>query len=225
MAGRLAAAPVPVGLAGRRFIAAASMRYYMPGGPLKKLASGRLLMSLLGSLGHILRAGLRLPVMILTSTIASLAYVEYKLSQLNAPGWMTGGLETMRGWLENMRDSEWLRSTSSDTDDGSDDERARAVDKAQQGTFDGSSGGGGSGSGSGGDLSPGNGGAPPPLGGYYTGSLDDAHDDDDRGASSSVAAPASQDPRSGDNALMELTKRLLEIQTILKTVAPAEDSS
>ncbi|KAJ2682905.1 mitochondrial dynamin GTPase Msp1, partial [Coemansia spiralis] len=219
VAGRLG--PAAAGFAGRRFIAAATMRYYVPGGPLRKLVSGKLLMSVLGSVGHIVRASLRLPVMILTSTIASLAYIEYKLSQVNAPGWMTGGLETMRGWLEGVRDSEWLRSASSASSDDSDDEHTRAVDKAQ-GMFGRGSNDGGGGS----DPSSGSGGAPPPMGDYYTGPLDEAHDDDHVNGGSSDAAHARQDDtRSGDNALMELTKRLLEIQTILKTVAPADGSS
>ncbi|KAJ2341464.1 hypothetical protein GGF43_006164, partial [Coemansia sp. RSA 2618] len=87
----------------RRFLAAAAMRYYVPSGPLKKLASGKVIMTILGSVVHILRASLRLPVMLLTSAIASLAYIEYKLSQMSAPGWVTGNLEKMRGWLEGIR--------------------------------------------------------------------------------------------------------------------------
>ncbi|KAI9479845.1 hypothetical protein BX667DRAFT_505531 [Coemansia mojavensis] len=121
------ARPSLSGSSSRRFLAAAAMRYYIPSGPLKKLASGKVVMSMLGSIMHVLKLGLRLPVMLLTSAIASLAYIEYKLSQMSAPGWVTGSLEKMRGWLEGVRDSGWLRSATSDTQD--DDKEA--IDKAQ----------------------------------------------------------------------------------------------
>ncbi|KAI9482175.1 hypothetical protein BX667DRAFT_505063 [Coemansia mojavensis] len=121
------ARPSLSGSSSRRFLAAAAMRYYIPSGPLKKLASGKVVMSMLGSIMHVLKLGLRLPVMLLTSAIASLAYIEYKLSQMSAPGWVTGSLEKMRGWLEGVRDSGWLRSATLDTQD--DDKEA--IDKAQ----------------------------------------------------------------------------------------------
>ncbi|KAJ2777209.1 mitochondrial dynamin GTPase Msp1 [Coemansia javaensis] len=205
------------GLAGRRFLAAATMRYYVPGGPLlNKIASGRLVMGLLSSVGHILRVSLRLPVMLLTSAIASLAYVEYKLSQLNAPGWVTGALESARGWLEGVRDSEWLRTASSDAADD-DAERARAVDRAL-----GMRGGAGGSARGAGDQPPDSGGAPAPKGGYYTGPLDDSHDGKDDSSSSGSRGRRHTPGAADENALMDLTKRLLEIQTILKSVAPSD---
>ncbi|KAJ2311462.1 mitochondrial dynamin GTPase Msp1 [Coemansia sp. RSA 2705] len=205
----------------RRFLAAAAMRYYVPGGPLRKLAGGKVLMTMLGSVFHILRASLRLPVMILTSAIASLAYIEYKLSQMSAPGWVTGNLEKMRGWLEGIRDSDWLRSTSSDT--SSDDKENEHVD-----TIQGSRGGWGGGMGSpdsGSDPQSDGGGIPPPKGDYYTspdsGSLDDDYAEPQRPVPS--ASSANRESSSDDNALMELTKKLLEIQSILKTVSDDGD--
>ncbi|KAJ1851324.1 mitochondrial dynamin GTPase Msp1 [Coemansia sp. RSA 638] len=211
----------------RRFLAAAAMRYYVPSGPLRKLASGKVLLKMLGSVMHILRASMRLPVMLLTSGIASLAYVEYKLSQMRAPEWVTGSLEKMRGWMEGVRDSEWLRSASSNTqDDDTDDDHDRAIDMAR-----GSSGGWGSGMGpaDGGigtdPQAGGSGGIPPPKGDYYTspdlGSLDDDYAEPQKPAP--ITNSARRDGGTDENALMELTKKLLEIQTILKTVSD-EDS-
>ncbi|KAJ1740438.1 mitochondrial dynamin GTPase Msp1 [Coemansia sp. RSA 1086] len=150
--------------------------------------------------------------MLLTSAIASLAYIEYKLSQMSAPGWVTGSLEKMRGWLEGVRDSGWLRSATSDTQD--DDKEA--IDKAQ-----GTHGGWGSSmdsynSNASGDPQSGGSGIPPPKGDFYTspdtGSLDD--DDNFRAQSARPRDSGGSD----ENALMELTKKLLEIQTVLKTV-------
>ncbi|KAJ1896543.1 hypothetical protein LPJ81_004721, partial [Coemansia sp. IMI 209127] len=143
------------------------MRYYVPSGPIKGLGTGKVLLKLLGSIGKIIRASLRLPVMMLTTAIASLAYIEYKLSQLSAPTWVTGNLEKMRGWLEGVRESEWLRSSSSsDTYSTTEDSKSdAAIDKAI-----GSGGGWGGGGGTDGDIDPysGGNGVPPPKGDYYT---------------------------------------------------------
>ncbi|KAJ1737382.1 mitochondrial dynamin GTPase Msp1 [Coemansia sp. Benny D160-2] len=217
-------------VASRRFIAVLSMRHYVPSGPIKKLASGKVLFTLLGSIGKVLRVSLRLPVMILTTAIASLAYVEYKLSQLNAPAWVTGNLEKMRGWLEGIRESEWLRSSSSDTSSTAEGDVDKSIDAAVDKAV--GSGGGWGSSGSGGDVDPlsGNNGVPPPKGGYYTSPEPDSseHDYD-------AAPPASnqrrrddldnKDSPGDDNALMELTKKLLEIQTILKSVDSSDGAN
>ncbi|KAJ1875838.1 mitochondrial dynamin GTPase Msp1 [Coemansia sp. RSA 990] len=118
----------------------------------------------------------------------------------------------MRGWLEGVRDSGWLRSATSDTQD--DDKEA--IDKAQ-----GTHGGWGSSmdsynSNASGDPQSGGSGIPPPKGDFYTspdtGSLDD--DDNFRAQSARPRDSGGSD----ENALMELTKKLLEIQTVLKTV-------
>ncbi|KAJ1998679.1 hypothetical protein GGI06_006207, partial [Coemansia sp. S85] len=205
--------------AGRRFlVAATAMRYYVPGiGPvIKRLVSGKLLMSLLSSIVSIARVGLRLPVMLLTSAIASLAYVEYKLSQMNAPDWVTGGLGKARGWLEGLHMPEWLRAASSD----SEGDRAE-VDKAM-GSRD--SWGSGTGSGGSGYGDPASGGgapspAPPPKGGYYTSPDPDPSslEAEYKEQPSAQQQTPGRDSASDDNELMELTKKLLEIQTILKT--------
>ncbi|KAI8326196.1 hypothetical protein GQ54DRAFT_294894 [Martensiomyces pterosporus] len=224
------------GFAGRRFIAAATMRYYIPSGPLRRLASGRVLMSMLSGILHALKAGLRLPVMILTSAIASLTYIEYKLSQMNAPGWVTGSLETMRGWLENMRESEWLRSSSADSDSDEADKDAiggGSVDKAAAPRGGWGSGLGSSSGGDGGSTDPlsGGNGVPPPKGDYYTSPELDSEDGEDIDVPVAPTRPASTGRTSsrdggnnGENALMELTKKLLEIQTILKTVDQSSSS-
>ncbi|KAJ2335687.1 mitochondrial dynamin GTPase Msp1 [Coemansia sp. RSA 2681] len=192
------------------------MRYYVPGvGPvIKRLVSGRFLLSLLSSILSIARAGLRLPVMLLTSAIASLAYVEYKLSQINAPDWITGSLGQVRGWLEGVHVPDWMRAASS----GSEKDRDE-VDKAvgSRGSREaGSSGSGFNDSVSGGDSpSP----TPPPKGGYYTSpDSDPASQEAEHREPSSTQRPSARDSASDDNALMELTKKLLEIQTILKAV-------
>ncbi|KAJ2159898.1 mitochondrial dynamin GTPase Msp1 [Coemansia sp. RSA 552] len=210
----------------RRFLAAASMRYYVPGGPLRKLGAGKLIMTVLGSVVHILKASLRLPVMLLTSAIASLAYIEYKLSQMNAPTWVTGGLEKMRGWLEGVRQSDWLRSSSSDSDDSDDDKGGRSVDKAQGSSGGWSTGMDSSGGSGGGAQSGGDGGIPPPKGDYYTSPDTDDFDDNYRQPAHPAEPPSSahRDGSHDDNALMELTKKLLEIQTILKTVSDDDGS-
>ncbi|KAJ2064969.1 mitochondrial dynamin GTPase Msp1 [Coemansia sp. S146] len=219
--------PLSRSFAGRRFLAAATtMRYYVPGvGPvIKRLVNGKLLMSLLSSIFSIARAGLRLPVMLLTSAIASLAYIEYKLSQMNAPDWVTGGLGQARGWLEGLHIPDWLRIASSDS------EKDRAeVDKAvgsrdSWGTGVGSSGSGYNDpvSGGGGSPSP----VPPPTGGYYT-SPDpnpSSQEVEYREQPSAQQQTPRRDSPSDNNELMELTKRLLEIQTILKTVKPSESA-
>ncbi|KAJ2818422.1 mitochondrial dynamin GTPase Msp1, partial [Coemansia furcata] len=198
------------------------MRYYVPGvGPvIKRLFSGKLLMSLLSSIFSIARAGLRLPVMLLTSAIASLAYVEYKLSQMNAPDWVTGGLSQARGWLEGLHVPDWMRAASSE----SETDRAE-VDKAVGLRDSWSTSGGSSGSGyndpasGGGSPSP----APPPKGGYYTSPDPDPSEEIEYREQPSVKPPMPRrDGPGDDNELMELTKRLLEIQTILKTVNPSE---
>ncbi|KAI7834764.1 hypothetical protein BX661DRAFT_175487 [Kickxella alabastrina] len=208
-------------LAGRRFLAALTMRHYVPSRPFRKLFSGKVLLALLSGITHILRASLRLPVMLLTSTIASLAYVEYKLSQMHAPGWITGSLESARGWLEGIRESAWLRALSSDDRE---EEDSSAVDKAM-GMRDSWGGGGSGGSGGSDPASGGNPQPPPPKGDYYTSPEPESLRDD-------VPEPVSR-PRnraktsrrddSSENALMELTKKLLEIQTILKTVQQSDD--
>ncbi|KAJ2344451.1 mitochondrial dynamin GTPase Msp1 [Coemansia sp. RSA 2671] len=210
--------------AGRRFlVAATAMRYYVPGiGPvIKRLVSGKLLMSLLSSIVSIARVGLRLPVMLLTSAIASLAYVEYKLSQMNAPDWVTGGLGKARGWLEGLHMPEWLRAASSD----SEGDRAE-VDKAM-GSRD--SWGSGTGSGGSGYGDPASGGgapspAPPPKGGYYTSPDPDplSLEAEYKEQPSAQQQTPGRDSASDDNELMELTKKLLDIQTILKTVNPSD---
>ncbi|KAJ2556034.1 mitochondrial dynamin GTPase Msp1 [Coemansia sp. RSA 1933] len=207
-------------VASRRFIAALTMRHYVPGGPIKSLGTGKLLFKLLGSILKAAKFSLRLPVMILTTVIASLAYIEYKLSQLNAPTWVTGNLEKMRGWLEGVRESEWLhRSSSSDKYEDSGDS---AIHKAVGSGSGGWGGGGGTG---GGDVDPysGGNGVPPPKGDYYTSPEPDSSDrknDNDPKPSSQRRrdGPSSEESPVDENALMELTKKLLEIQTILKSV-------
>ncbi|KAJ2174880.1 mitochondrial dynamin GTPase Msp1, partial [Coemansia sp. RSA 532] len=71
----------------------------------------------------------------------------------------------------------------------------------------------------------GSGGIPPPKGDYYTspdpGSLDDDYAEPQKPAPTTNSAR--RDGGTDENALMELTKKLLEIQTILKTVSD-EDS-
>ncbi|KAJ2082444.1 mitochondrial dynamin GTPase Msp1 [Coemansia sp. RSA 988] len=213
--------------AGRRFIAAVAMRHYVSGGPLRHLASGKLFMTMLGSLAHMLRFALRLPVMLITTAIASLAYIEYKLEQINAPGWVTGGLEKMRGWLEGVRESEWLRSSSSDTGSGDNSTNDRAVDHVRGQHNGWGSGGGIDPSDSGSDPSVGGNGIPPPKGDYYTAPDNSSQEDDHR---ETPKTPKSDKPtrptnHNDDNALMELTKKLLEIQTILKTVRQDGDES
>ncbi|KAJ2737318.1 mitochondrial dynamin GTPase Msp1 [Coemansia sp. BCRC 34962] len=220
----MARPPLGRSFAGRRFLAAATaMRYYVPGiGPvIKRLVSGRLLMSLLSSIVSIARVGLRLPVMLLTSAIASLAYIEYKLSQMNAPDWITGGLGRARGWLEGLHMPEWLRAASSDSESN----RAE-VDKAV-GSRD--SWGSGTGSGGSGYSDPVSGGGapsptPPPKGGYYTSPDPDPSslEAEYREQPSAQQQTPRRDSPSNDNELMELTKRLLEIQTILKTVSSSD---
>ncbi|KAJ2548260.1 mitochondrial dynamin GTPase Msp1, partial [Coemansia sp. RSA 1836] len=60
---------------------------------------------------------------------------------------------------------------------------------------------------------------PPPKGGYYTSpDPDPASQEAEHREPSSAQRPPARDSASGDNALMELTKKLLEIQTILKAV-------
>ncbi|KAJ1725450.1 mitochondrial dynamin GTPase Msp1 [Coemansia erecta] len=222
------------GVYNRRFLAAIAMRHYVPSRPVHKMVGKKLLLSLLAAITQVLRASLRLPVMLLTSAIASLAYVEYKLTQLNAPGWVTGSLENMRGWLESARNSSWLRSAASDSDSDSESEIAGgAVDKAI-GSFD--RWGGDSGPTTDGDPVSGGPQPPPPKGDYYTSPEPEAsHKDDDEydepvPPKRSRANTGSEGP-GDNNALMELTKKLLEIQTILKTVRQddggddSEDSS
>ncbi|KAJ2400910.1 mitochondrial dynamin GTPase Msp1 [Coemansia sp. RSA 2559] len=211
-------------IASKRFIAALSIRYYVPSGPIKGLGTGKVLFKLLGSMGKIIRASLRLPVMMLTTAIASLAYIEYKLSQLSAPTWVTGNLEKMRGWLEGVRESEWLRSRSSSdtysaTEDGKSD---AAIDKAI-----GPGGGWGTGGGTDGDIDPysGGNGVPPPKGDYYTSPEPDSSERDNGNEPKPSSqrrrdVPSSEESPGDENALMELTKKLLEIQTILKSVEP-----
>ncbi|KAJ2089618.1 mitochondrial dynamin GTPase Msp1 [Coemansia sp. RSA 487] len=209
-------------VASRRFIAALSMRYYVPSGPIRGLGTGKMFFKVLGSIGKVLRTSLRLPVMVLTTAIASLAYIEYKLSQLNAPTWVTGNLEKMRGWLEGIRESEWLRSSSSDTNSTiEEDTKDAAIDKAMGSGDGGWSNRGGSGD----NIDPysGGNGVPPPKGDYYTSPEPDASDrDNDNGVKASSQRrrdmPNGEEPPSDENALMELTKKLLEIQTILKSV-------
>ncbi|KAJ2111640.1 mitochondrial dynamin GTPase Msp1 [Coemansia sp. RSA 922] len=220
--------PLGRSFAGRRFLAAATtMRYYVPGiGPvIKRLVSGKLLMSLLSSIFSIARAGLRLPVMLLTSAIASLAYIEYKLSQMNAPDWVTGGLGQARGWLEGLRIPDWMRTASSDSEKdrvevdkavGSRDSWGTSVGSSGSGYNDPVSGGGGS------SPSP----IPPPTGGYYTSPDPDtsSQETEYREQPSAQQQTSRRDSPSDDNELMELTKKLLEIQTILKTVKPSDSA-
>ncbi|KAJ2366013.1 mitochondrial dynamin GTPase Msp1, partial [Coemansia sp. RSA 2607] len=209
------------GVYNRRFLAAIAMRHYVPSRPVHKMVGKKLLLSLLAAIAQVVRASLRLPVMLLTSAIASLAYIEYKLTQLHAPGWVTGSLENMRGWLESARNSSWLRSAAVDSDNDSEtDITGGAVDKAM-GSFD--RWGGDSGPATDGDPVSGGPQPPPPKGDYYTSpEPESSHKDDDKydepvpqkRSKSNTGSDGSGD----NNALMELTKKLLEIQTILKTV-------
>ncbi|KAJ2232659.1 mitochondrial dynamin GTPase Msp1 [Coemansia sp. RSA 1286] len=212
------ALPQPSGLPSRRFLAAMAMRHYVPSRPVHKLVGKRLLLSLVAGIAQVVRASMRLPLMLLTSAIAALAYIEYKLTQLNAPGWVTGSLENMRGWLEGMRGSGWFKSSASDSkiDDS-------ATDKAL-GSFDSWGSGSENSPGSADPTSHGSGGGqqqpPPPKGDYYTSPEVDSTEDDPEPAPPKTTRKTSGSPAAGDeNALMELTKKLLEIQTILKTVS------
>ncbi|KAJ2888472.1 mitochondrial dynamin GTPase Msp1 [Coemansia asiatica] len=226
------ALPQLSGLSSRRFLAAVAMRHYVPSRPVHKLVGKRLLLSLVAGIAQVVRASMRLPLILLTSAIASLAYIEYKLTQFNAPGWVTGSLENMRGWLEGMRGSSWFQSNASDTEGKSNSDSKlddNATDKAL-GPF-----GSWNGSGSGnptGDVDPTSQGGsngqqqqqqpPPPKGGYYTSPEVDSVDEDipeiEPSFSSKRKTSGNQQTASDENALMELTKKLLEIQTILKTV-------
>ncbi|KAJ1995158.1 mitochondrial dynamin GTPase Msp1 [Coemansia spiralis] len=205
-------------MASRRFLAAISMRHYVPHGPIK---SGKLLLSLINSIGHLLRASLRIPVMILTAAIASLAYIEYKLSQLSAPAWVTGSLEKMRGWLEGVRGSEWLHGAASGSDDNeSDRTKENSINKAV-GSGDGWNGGNSSGSGN--DPLSGGNSMPPPKGDYYTSPEPESTELDYEDTPRPPRKPRKTGPDkdaapNDENVLMELTKKLLEIQTILKSV-------
>ncbi|KAJ2907492.1 mitochondrial dynamin GTPase Msp1, partial [Coemansia aciculifera] len=211
--------PLSKSFGGRRFLADATvMRYYVPGiGPvIKRLVSGRFLLSIFSSILSIARAGLRLPVMLLTSAIASLAYIEYKLSQLNAPDWVTGSLGQVRGWLEGIHIPDWIRASSSETDR---DEVDKAVGLRDSWGSGSSSGGFNDPVSDGGSPSP----TPPPKGGYYTSPDSDPSSQE----AEHKEPPAAQKPplhnrASDDNALMELTKKLLEIQTILKAVRQSD---
>ncbi|KAJ2742952.1 mitochondrial dynamin GTPase Msp1 [Coemansia sp. BCRC 34301] len=192
------------------------MRYYVPGiGPvIKRLASGRFLVSLLSSIFSIARASLRLPVMLLTSAIASLAYIEYKLSQINAPDWVTGSLGQVRGWLEGIHIPDWMRAAGSSSETDRDEVDKAVGSRDSWGT--GSSGGGFNDPASGGNSSSP---TPPPKGGYYTSpDSDTSSQETEHRESPAAQRPPARDSASDDNALMELTKKLLEIQTILKTV-------
>ncbi|KAJ1998158.1 mitochondrial dynamin GTPase Msp1, partial [Coemansia thaxteri] len=228
--GAMARPPLGNSFAGRRFLAAATtMRYYVPGaGPtIRRLLSGKLFMSILGGILRVARAGLRLPVMLLTSAIASLAYVEYKLSQMHAPDWVTASLGQMRGWLEGVRASDWLRGAGSDSDSEEDQgEVVKAV--GPRNSWETGAGPSGSshdsfGSGGNGDPSSPN---PPPKGGYYTSPDPDPASEEERPREppSPHNAQRLSQPDDG-NALMELTKKLLEIQSILKTVGPSGQES
>ncbi|KAJ2727121.1 mitochondrial dynamin GTPase Msp1 [Coemansia sp. Benny D115] len=220
------------GLVSRRFVAAVTaMRHYVPNRVPRRLFSGKILWTLMAGVTQILRASLRLPVMVLTTAIASLAYIEYKLSQLNAPNWVTGTLESARGWLEGLRGSEWLKSSKIESERAAGMEQSVAVDEEQQDTDKavGLRGGWGMGGGSDGDPMSGSGeggGHQPhsPQGDYYTSPEPDTVDEDaaDRLAAQSRSS-RKQGMRGGsaeqsDNALMELTKKLLEIQTVLKSI-------
>ncbi|KAJ1954693.1 mitochondrial dynamin GTPase Msp1 [Linderina pennispora] len=206
------------------------MRYYVPSGPtssLGKFMGSRMLVPILKVIMGTIKASTRLPVMILTAAIASLAYIEYKLSQMKAPGWMSGGVESMRGWLESIRDSSWLQGLGSSGDESGNESAAEeSVDKAVGSRSGGWGAGFGSGAGSGGSNSASGGndggsGLPPPKGDYYT-SPDLGPKRDDDVIESPRSSPPQKPPKNGhagdENALMELTKKLLEIQTILRTV-------
>ncbi|KAJ1941245.1 mitochondrial dynamin GTPase Msp1, partial [Linderina macrospora] len=217
---------------GKRFIAAASMRYYVPSGPTKglgKLMGSSVLVPVLKVLMGTVKASTRLPVMILTAAIASLAYIEYKLSQMKAPGWMSGSVEIMRGWLEGVRDSSWLQGLGSSSDEGGKESTAEdSVDKAVGSRGWGAGFGPGAGS-EGSDPalhgSNGGGGVPPPKGDYYTSPDPGLSKDDDverTRPSTQQKQAKSGNGGSDENALMELTKKLLEIQTILRTVESTE---
>ncbi|KAJ2847018.1 mitochondrial dynamin GTPase Msp1 [Coemansia brasiliensis] len=123
----------------------------------------------------------------------------------------------MRGWLEGVRDSDWLRSATSDTQQ--DDDRD-AVDRAQGVRGGWSSSMDSYNSGTSGDPQSGGSGIPPPKGDFYTSPDPESLDDDDFEFRAQSAQSNRHRDLSGsdENALMELTKKLLEIQTVLKTV-------
>ncbi|KAJ2074845.1 mitochondrial dynamin GTPase Msp1, partial [Coemansia sp. S142-1] len=146
------------------------------------------------------------------------------LSQMNAPDWVTGGLGQARGWLEGLHIPDWMRTASSDS------EKDRVeVDKAvgsrdSWGTGVGSGGSGYNDPVSGGGSSPSP--VPPPTGGYYTSPDPDtsSQETEHREQPSAQQQTSRRDSPSDDNELMELTKKLLEIQTILKTVKPSDSA-
>ncbi|KAJ1921957.1 mitochondrial dynamin GTPase Msp1 [Mycoemilia scoparia] len=201
------------GIISKRYIAGATLNTYLSNDPTRLIMRGihgRSFGSAIKVMFGILGKSMRLPLALLTAMIGGLAYIEYKLQQLSAPSWMTTSISSAREWLEDMKNSRWFKQP--ERDESGDEKvvefsgfenRAGLASSSDKGSSTQGSNGNGGGNGS----------------GYY---YSDAQDD------SNSAKDSSSDHFStanGENVLLDLTKKLLEIQTILKGIDPAPSTN
>ncbi|PWA00621.1 hypothetical protein BB558_003325 [Smittium angustum] len=205
---------------GKRFIAEMSVREYSEkkigiANIAKNVSKGVLLRSI-GMAFRFSRHSARLVTSMFTFSIAMLGYFEYKMQQIYKPGWISDKFDSFKNTIGEIRDKSWFGfspfSRKSGNNDGSDKNDKKNTNGNNSGNEDPQGSGDNSlllaASAAGVGLS--NSSESGTFDGY-----EDMQDD---------VLEIPNNPQDG-NVLMDLTKRLLEIQTLLKSIEQSDSGT